>query len=354
MADTFETIAARVMPYVQEAYAGTLLGYAPELGYGLPEYNAAAAVVRDRARRIQNTDTREDVAALAQLIAAQLIGTGWTPRGAGTEAFRRAWLVEAPSHTGQEEAPEVPTAPDVLTDYVNNRPALTDAQYATHNADMIGYALQSLPAAELAIVQAYSAVDAHQASRLPVAAIARHIIANAPHVCAELELTNGLPTGRRGVAFGALVIAALQMFADAYTDTLHHDTHDSRRRCSRPRPALYVLPLKVGAVLPYPVLSDTPAPLGYALQTGYATVTGRRLTTMDKDGMPRQTRAERRELQRATHAAFSDALGTSARPVPGVRPGVAYGNAIAGEGTAQRVQASRKRKRDGGIGSPMV
>lgn len=41
-------------------------------------------------------------------------------------------------------------------------------------------------------------------------------------------------------------------------------------------------------------------------------------------------------------------------PLPGVRPGQRSGNTVAGEGKAFRVQASRKRKRDGAIGSPMI
>lgn len=47
---------------------------------------------------------------------------------------------------------------------------------------------------------------------------------------------------------------------------------------------------------------------------------------------------------------------TSARPVPGVRPGTVVGavGARAGEGKAVRPSAPRKRSRDGGIGSPMI
>ena len=341
MGDSFETIAARVMPSVQAAYDGTLYGYAAELGYGLPELNYAASKARHAARRIADATLRADVLQLATMIAADLLAKGThTPEHAGHEAMRRAWLTEAPSHNGRSDAAELPADADTLQrladapEFRNARPPLTDAAYETHNGDMIGHALQSLPARELALVTAYSAVDAHQSTRLPVAAIVRWLFANAPHVAAELGLTDGLPTGRRAVAFGAHVVAALQAFADAYTDTLHHDTHDSRRRCSRPAPTLYVLPERAGGCTPVPGVF----------------IPARVAGTMAPEFRANATREQRA----ADHAAFSDAVTTTARPVPGVRPGVAFGHAIAGTGTAQRVQASRKRKRDGGIGSPMT
>jgi hypothetical protein len=324
--ETLASLTEKAMPYVLQAFACTVLGYPADLGYGRPEYDHAVSVARRWCRaRIASVATRQDVSNDAAILAARFLADGYHPTTAGTEAASAAW------RRYQDEGIEQATAPADLAEHMTEQegweyringtaPAGPDASYRTRTQDHIGYALQALPELERTLVTAYAQVDGWQSSRFPTAALVAELVASHPHTARALDIVGQAMTGRRGVKFADTVRAALAMFADAYTDTLHHDAHDARRRCEQPAPTLYVLPERVGMATPVP--GDVVKP--------------RRILSTDRDyRFP--TYSDALSAKRAGWAEQADAVTRTARQVKGARPGMPVGNSLAGESSSTPV-----------------